>query len=83
MHPYFHNQWTYYTKNYAASKQRYWQNRETANVGLDSSEPRHVNPEVAGSSPALVNLSLFNQIYLKMYPVSFPCGLLHETYYNI
>ena len=28
-------------------------------------ERRHVNPEVAGLSPALVNLSLFIQIYLK------------------
>ena len=25
-------------------------------------EPRHVNPEVAGLNPALVNLSLFIQI---------------------
>ena len=33
----------------------------------------------SGSSPALVNVSLFIQIYLKMYfPVSFPCGLLHD-----
>ena len=43
-------------------------------------EPRHINPEVSGSSPALVNFSLFIQIYLKMYPVSFPCGLLHDIY---
>ena len=28
-------------------------------------EPRHVNPEVAGSSPALVIFSLFIQIYLE------------------
>ena len=41
-----------------------------------------LNPEVAGSSPALVNFSLFIQIYLKMYPVSFPCGLLHDIYRN-
>ena len=41
-------------------------------------EPRHVNSEVAG--PALVNISLFIQIYVKMYPVSFPCGLLHDIY---
>ena len=27
-------------------------------------EPRHVNPEVTGSSPALVNFSLFIQMYL-------------------
>ena len=64
-------------------EQRYWQHRETANVGLDSSEPRHVNPDAAGSSPALERFSLFNQIYLKMYPISFPCGLLHGTYYKI
>ena len=41
-------------------------------------EPRRVNPEVAGSNPVLVNFSLFIQIYLKMYPASFPCGLLHN-----
>ena len=35
-------------------------------------EPRHVNPEVAGSSPALVNFSLFVQIYLKSVPSQFP-----------
>ena len=33
-------------------------------------EPQHVNPEVAGSSPALVNLSLFIQIH-------------HEVYYTV
>ena len=46
-----------------APEQRYWQNRETANIGLVSSvgERRHVNLEVAGSSPALVNFSLFIQ----------------------
>ena len=27
-------------------------------------EPRHVNPEVAGSSPALVNFSLFIQNFI-------------------
>ena len=32
----------------------------------------HVNPEVAGSSPALVNYSLFIQIYLKSVPSQFP-----------
>ena len=42
-------------------------------------EPWHVNPEVAGSSSALVNFSFFIQIYLKnVFPVSFPCGLLHD-----
>ena len=30
--------------------------------------------------PALVNFYLFIQICLKMYPVSFPCGLLHDIY---
>ena len=38
-------------------------NRETANIGLVNVaqlvERRHVNPEVVGSNPALVNLSLF------------------------
>ena len=32
------------------------------------------NPEVAGSNP---------EIYLKMYPVSFPCGLLHDNFYEV
>ncbi len=35
---------------------------ETAHLGLDTSvgiERRHIKPEVAGSSPALVNFSLF------------------------
>ena len=36
------------------------------------------SPIKTSSSPALVNFSLFIQIYLKMYPVSFPCGLLHD-----
>ena len=31
-----------------------------------------INPEVAGSSPALVNFSLFIQIYLKSVPSQFP-----------
>ena len=31
----------------------------------------HVDPEVAGSSPALVNFSLFIQIYLKSVPSQF------------
>ena len=38
-------------------------------------ERRHVNPEVIGSNPTLVN-SLFNpKTHFKIYPVSFPCGL--------
>ena len=41
-------------------EQRYWQNRETANIGLDSSVGiRHINPKVVGLDPILVN-SLFN-----------------------
>ena len=40
----------------------YWQNRDTANIGLDSSvgmaKRRNVNPEVVGSNHTLVN-SLF------------------------
>ena len=44
-------------------------------------EHRHVNLEVAGSSPALINFSLFkSKIIEKLYPVSFPCGLLHDIY---
>ena len=46
---------------------------EPATSGLTCRvEPRHVNPEVAGSSPALVNFSLFIQIYLKSAPSQFP-----------
>ena len=41
-------------------------------------ERLHVNPEVAGSNPGIVNCSLFIQNVSKMYPVSFPCGLLHD-----
>ena len=55
--------------------------------GLDSSvgiaqlvEPRHVNPEVAGSSPALVNFSLFIQIYLKSVPSQFPLWFYYMTF---
>ena len=36
-------------------------------------EPRHVNPEVAGSSAALVNFSLFIQIYLWSFIVNKKC----------
>ena len=61
------------------------------NVGFDSLQicvckiitfvkTRHVNPEVASSNPALVHFSLFIQMYLKMYPVSFLCGSLHDIY---
>ena len=61
------------------------QNRETANVGLDSSglvEPRHFNPEVAGSSSALVNFSLFIQIYLKSVPSQFPLWFITWCVYK-
>ena len=37
-------------------------------------ERRHLNPEVTGSNPALVNFVFIQNIY----PVSFPYGLLHE-----
>ena len=43
-------------------------------------ECRHVIPEVAGSSPALVYFSLFIQNLSKKYPVSFHCSLLHDIY---
>ena len=57
-------------------------NRETANIGLVSSVGRalHVNPNVAGSNPALVNVLCSSTFFQKMYPVSFPCGLLHDIY---
>ena len=46
-------------------------NKDIANIGL-------INPEVAGSNPTLVNFSLFIQNLSKLYPVSFPCGSLHD-----
>ena len=53
-------------------------NKDIDNIGLDISvdiEHRYVNPEVVGSNHTLVN-SLFNpQNHIKIYPVSFPCGL--------
>ena len=65
-------------------KQKYLQNRETANIGLDSSVGRAPVRQSGGPQvqvPPLVIFSLFIQIYLKMYPVSFPCGLLHDILY--
>ena len=64
----FHDFWL------APPEQRYWQSRETANIGLVSSVGR--SPEVAGSNPALVSFSLFIN---NLYPVSFPCGSLHDN----
>ena len=64
----------------APPEQRYWQNRETANIGLVSSVGRAPARQSAGSNPALVNVSLFIPNLSKMYPVSFPCGLLHGFY---
>ena len=45
-------------------------------------ERQHISPEVVGSNPALVNFSLSIQTLSikKMYSVSFPCGLLQESY---
>ena len=42
---------------------------------------QHVNPEVAGSNPTLVSLSLFNRRSSKINPVSFPGGLLLDNIY--
>ena len=42
-------------------------------------ERRHVNPEVAGSNPALVDFFCSSKIYFKNVP-SFPCCSLHENY---
>ena len=39
-----------------------------------------VNPEVAGSSPALVKFSLFIQIYLKSVPSQFPLWFIKLKY---
>ena len=41
-------------------------------------EHRHVNPEVAGSSPALVNCLCSCRSLSKVNPVGFPCGLLQK-----
>ena len=38
-------------------------------------EHRHINPEVAGSNPALLDLSLLTLYNVFMYLVSFLCGL--------
>ena len=46
-------------------------------------EPRHVNPEVAGSSPALVNFSLFIQIYLKICTQSVSLVVYYMTFYLV
>ncbi len=52
--------------------------RRLPTLGLDSlvGGAQHVNPEVTGSSPTLVNFPLFNPKVFQMYPISFPCGLL-------
>ena len=65
----------------------YWQNRETANIGLVSSvgtaPARH--PEVAGSNPALVNFSLFIHNLSNNVPNQFPlwfitCFVLNDFF---
>ena len=61
MHPYYSKGLNFWL---APHEQRYWQNRESANIGLVSSvgrAPARPNPEVWGSNPALVNFSLFIQ----------------------
>ena len=53
-------------------EQRYWQNRETANVGLDTSEPRHVNPEVCGFKSRYGKIFLVQPNLSKNVPNQFP-----------
>ena len=67
-----------------APEQRYWQNRETANVGLESS----VGRAPARQSGVRRFKSRSSQFFFvhpnlskKLYPVSFPCGLLHDIFY--
>ena len=64
------------TSDWLSPEQRYLQNRETANTepvsSVGRSERRHVNPEVAGSNPALVNFSLFIQHLSDNGPIQFP-----------
>ena len=57
-----------------APEQRYWQNRETANVGLDSSVGRAPARQSGGRrfKSRSCQFSLFIQIYLKSVPSQFP-----------
>ena len=57
-----------------APEQRYWQNRETANVGLDSSVGRAPARQSGGRrfKSRSSQFSLFIQIYLKSVPSQFP-----------
>ena len=57
-----------------APEQRYWQNRETANVGLDSSVGRAPTRQSGGRrfKSRSSQFSLFIQIYLKSVPSQFP-----------
>ena len=58
-------------------EQRYWQNRETANIGLVSSVGRAPERQSAGSSPALVNFSC--KIYIKTFPLWFITWYLEKS----
>ena len=55
-----------------APEQRHWQNREIQGKLAQLVERRHLNPEIAGSNPALVNLSLFIKNVSKVVPSQFP-----------
>ena len=74
--------WKKKTSDWRPPEQRYLQNRETANVGLDSS---------VGRAPACQSWghrfkSRSSQFFFvhpnlsKMYPVSFHCSLLHDIW---
>ena len=64
-----------------APEQRYWQNRETANVGLDSSVGR-APARQSGGRRFKSRSSWFVFVHPNLskictHAVSFPCGLLH------
>ena len=66
-----------------APEQRYWQNRETANIGLVSSVGRAPARQSGGRRFKSRSFNFFfvhPKIFQKMYPVRFPCGLLHDKY---
>ena len=67
----FHDFWL------APPEQRYWQNRKTASIGLVSSVGK-APARQSGGRRFKSHSSKFVFVHLKMYPVIFPCGSLHE-----
>ena len=67
----------------ALPEQRYWQNRETTNTGIVSSVGRAPARQSRGHRFKSCSSKLFfvhPKFIQKIYPVSFPCGLLHDIY---